>query len=66
MMSPCRGCPDRSAECHGGCALYREYREKCDRRMEERRMASACTEARRAAFERTQTPWIMKRKREGK
>ena len=26
--SPCRGCPDRTAECHGICETYQEWSAK--------------------------------------
>lgn len=31
MTIPCkRDCPDRSAECHGSCEKYREFKAKMD------------------------------------
>ena len=26
MTAPCKGCPDRSPTCHGGCEKYRKYK----------------------------------------
>lgn len=26
MDSPCRGCPERNAECHGVCDRYKKYK----------------------------------------
>lgn len=36
MTAPCKGCLERFPGCHAYCALYREFREKCDKRREER------------------------------
>ena len=40
MMSPCKGCEERSAECHGTCERYAEYRAVHEAEYERRKFAS--------------------------
>lgn len=38
--SPCRGCNDREAECHGRCSAYKNWREGMDKVREKRGKAA--------------------------
>lgn len=35
-MSPCKGCTERSAECHAICEKYLKFRKECDRLRDDR------------------------------
>jgi len=64
MMSPCKGCEDQSAECHGSCGKYAEYRAELDARAEERMIRSQIREARRDGVENAmQRVFLLKKKR---
>lgn len=52
-QGPCKGCGDRTAECHGECTKYKEYRE----RLKEYRVK--VHRARMADVMRTR-PWLNK------
>ena len=41
IMSPCKGCEDRSAECHATCKRYAEYRAQCDENIKKRLQSSS-------------------------
>ena len=66
MRPPCRDCQERCVGCHDSCSRYAEYRAERDRLLEEKRLRVDVREARRAAFEKCERPWLMKRKRSGR
>lgn len=38
MMSPCKGCPDRSAVCHTNCEKYKTFQNVCEQRRKDARL----------------------------
>lgn len=32
IKNPCHGCADRTATCHAGCKMYKDYRDQMDER----------------------------------
>ena len=37
MMSPCKGCENRTVTCHGVCAKYQEFKKELEAINEQRR-----------------------------
>ena len=65
-MSPCKGCQDRSAECHGKCERYEAYRAEIETRYQEKKMASELYFMRRERVEEMSRTARRRRQRKGK
>lgn len=44
-QSPCMGCPDRTATCHGSCERYAAFRAQCEELYRQRRLRREVSEA---------------------
>lgn len=45
LTAPCMECPTRTAECHGGCARYAEYKAQVEALSEQRKRGMYCDNA---------------------